>query len=140
MPLAAVVGDRWLPRRTWIALSVLLLAMAAWPLHLWMLASGGSLAAVITAHAVTFALLAVPLGSGPALFVEMFPECDRLSGYSVSFNLGMGVFGGMTPMIATSLIAATGAATASALYLVVAAAVAVVALVLTPDRSRAPLR
>ena len=87
MPLAAVVGDKWLPRRTWIALSIFLLALATWPLHEWMLASGGSLVSVLMAHVLTFLLLAVPLGSGPALFVELFPERDRLSGYSVAFNL-----------------------------------------------------
>jgi MHS family proline/betaine transporter-like MFS transporter len=70
----------------------------------------------------------------------MFPERDRLSGYSVAFNVGVGIFGGLTPMIATSLIAATGAATAPAFYLAVAAFTAVFALALTPDRSRAPLR
>jgi MHS family proline/betaine transporter-like MFS transporter len=140
MPLAAIVGDKWLPRRTWIALSIALLAVAAWPLHQWMLASGGSTASVVTAHALTFLLLAVPLGSGPALFVELFPESDRLSGYSVAFNVGLGVFGGLTPMIAASLIAGTGVATAPAVYLVVAALGAVVALGLMPDRSRVPLR
>jgi MHS family proline/betaine transporter-like MFS transporter len=140
MPLFAIVGDRWLPRRTWIALAILGLALAAWPLHFWMLASAGSLGAVLVAHALMFLLLSVPLGSGPALFVEMFPERDRLSGYSVAFNIGVGVFGGLTPMIAASLIAGTGAATAPALYLSAAALAAVLALALTPDRSRAPLR
>ncbi len=59
MPLAAVVGDRWLPRRKWIGLSFLLLALISWPLYAWMLASGGSLAVVIAVHALTFALLSV---------------------------------------------------------------------------------
>ena len=76
----------------------------------------------------------------PALFVELFPERDRLSGYSVAFNIGLGVFGGLTPMIAASLIAVTGAPTAPAVYLALAASLAVVALALMPDRSRAPLR
>ncbi|WP_216644105.1 MFS transporter [Thioclava sp. JE_KL1] len=140
MPLAAIVGDRWVPRRVWIALAIGLLALVAWPLHEWMLVSGGALLPVVVAHAVTFLLLAVPLGSGPALFAEMFPERDRLSGYSVAFNIGLGIFGGLTPMIATSLIAATGMVTAPALYMLVAGLIAVVALVFTPDRSRAPLR
>lgn len=140
MPLMAIIGDRVLPRRTWIALAVLSLAMLAWPLYAWMVASGGSLTSVVATHAIAFLLLSVPLGSGPALFVEMFPERDRLSGYSVAFNVGMGVFGGTTPMVATSLIAATGLATAPALYLAGAGIVAVIALALTPDRSRAPLR
>jgi MHS family proline/betaine transporter-like MFS transporter len=74
------------------------------------------------------------------LFVELFPEEDRLSGYSVAFNLGMGVFGGLTPMIATGLIAGTGLATAGALYLGAAGLAAVGALALMPDRSRSPLR
>ncbi|MEE4659527.1 MAG: MFS transporter [Halieaceae bacterium] len=140
MPLAAMVGDKWLPRRTWIAVSILVLAVVAWPLHWWMLASGGSLVAVLVAHALTFLLLAVPLGSGPALFVELFPERDRLSGYSVAFNVGVGIFGGTTPMIAASLIAVTGAPTAPAMYLSCAALVAAGVLVMVPDRSREPLR
>jgi MHS family proline/betaine transporter-like MFS transporter len=140
MPLTAVVGDRWLPRRTWIGLSILVLGIAAWPLYRWMLVSGGSLPSVLAVHAVSFLLLAVPLGSGPALFVELFPERDRLSGYSVAFNIGLGVFGGMTPMIAASLIAITGAPTAPAVYLAAASLLAVFALALMPDRSRVPLR
>jgi len=140
MPLFAIIGDRWVRRRTWIALSLLLLAIVAWPLYAWMLDSGGSLTAVIAAHALAFLLLAVPLGSAPALFVELFPESDRLSGYSVAFNLGLGVFGGLTPMIAASLIATTGVLTAPAVYLAITASIAVVALMLMPDRSREPLR
>jgi MHS family proline/betaine transporter-like MFS transporter len=140
MPLAAVVGDRWLPRRLWIGIAIFLLGLAAWPLHAWMLASGGSLASILIAHFLTFLLIAVPLGSGPALFVELFPEQDRLSGYSVAFNIGLGVFGGLTPMIAASLTALTGAAIAPAIYLAAAALLAVFVLALMPDRSRAPLR
>lgn len=140
MPMFAIIGDRWLRRRSWIALSLLLLALVAWPLHAWMLGSGGSITAVIASHALVFLLLAVPLGSAPALFVELFPESDRLSGYSVAFNLGLGVFGGLTPMIATALIATTNILTAPAMYLAAAAFIAVLSLMLMPDRSREPLR
>jgi MHS family proline/betaine transporter-like MFS transporter len=140
MPLAAVVGDRWMPRRTWIASSLFALALVAWPLYHWMLASGGSLTSVLVAHGLTFLLLSVPLGSAPALFVELFPECDRLSGYSVAFNVGLGIFGGLTPMIVQLLIATTGVPTVPAFHLGLAALVAVCALALMPDRSRSPLR
>jgi MHS family proline/betaine transporter-like MFS transporter len=140
MPLLAMVGDRLLARRTWIALAMLTIGVVAWPLYAWMVSSAGSPVSVVVAHAVTFVLLAVPLGSCPALFVEMFPESDRLSGYSVAFNLGLGVVGGTTPMVATSLIALTGVATVPAFYLAAAAGLAALALALTPDRSRSPLR
>lgn len=140
MPVLAIVGDRWLARRSWIAIALLALALVAWPLHAWIIASNGALWPVISAHVIAFAILSVPLGSAPALFAEMFPERDRLSGYSVAFNLGVGVFGGLTPMIATTLIAATGTVTAPAIYLTVAATVAFVLLIFVPDNSRGPLR
>ena len=140
MPLLAIVGDRLVPRRTWIALALGALGLLGWPLYWWMEDSDGSIASVTTTYAVSFALLAVPLGSAPALFVEMFPERDRLSGYSVAFNLGVGVVGGTTPMVATALIATTDVAAIPGLYLAVAGALAVVLLRLVPDRSRAPLR
>jgi MFS transporter, MHS family, proline/betaine transporter len=140
LPATAVVGDRWLARRTWIALAILMLGLSAWPLHHWMIVSAGSLSSVLAAHVVSFLLIAVPLGSGPALFAEMFPERDRLSGYSVAFNIGVGVFGGLTPMIVTALISVTGEATMPAIYMTGAAIIAVFALSLTKDRSRGPLR
>jgi MHS family proline/betaine transporter-like MFS transporter len=140
MPLMAIVGDRVLARRTWIGLALLGLGLFGWPLHAWMMASGGSLFSVIVFHLVAFTLLSVPLGSAPALFVEMFPEADRLSGYSVAFNLGMGVFGGLTPMIATGLIASTGFVTAPALYMTAACGFAVICLAFVADNSRGPLR
>lgn len=40
MLLAGIAGDRWLPRRVWIGLAILMLALVVWPLHYWMLASG----------------------------------------------------------------------------------------------------
>jgi MHS family proline/betaine transporter-like MFS transporter len=139
MPILAIVGDRWIPRRNWIAVSLIFLAAIAWPVYDWMLASGGSLPSVLAAHALIFAALAVPLGSGPAFFAELFPERDRLSGYSVAFNIGLGVFGGLTPMIATALIHVTGVPMAPAYYMIIAALLAVVALTQSTDRSRVPL-
>jgi MHS family proline/betaine transporter-like MFS transporter len=50
MPLLAIVGDRWIARRTWIAIAILALSLLSWPLHQWMLVSGGSLASVIAMH------------------------------------------------------------------------------------------
>jgi MHS family proline/betaine transporter-like MFS transporter len=140
MPLTATVGDQWLGRRTWIAIAILVLVVVTYPLYHWMITSQGSISAIAATHAITFLLLSVPLGSGPALFVEMFPEKDRLSGYSVAFNVGLGVFGGMTPMISSSLLAATGYPAIPAFHMIAAAVVALVALLLIPDRSRMPLR
>ena len=42
------------------------------------------------------------------MLVELFPTKDRLSGYSVAYDLGLGVVGSSTPMICTWLISFTG--------------------------------
>jgi len=99
MVLFAWVGDRWIRRTRLIALAFALMAMAAWPLSQIMVGDG--IPAMILGQAVLVVLLAVPLGSAPATFVELFPSSDRLTGYSISFNLGVGVVGGATPMLAT---------------------------------------
>lgn len=43
-----------------------------------------------------------------AWLVEMFPTRIRYTALSLPYHLGIGVLGGLTPLIATSLVAATG--------------------------------
>jgi MHS family proline/betaine transporter-like MFS transporter len=73
------------------------------------------------------------------MLVELFPSAYRMSGYSVSFNIGIGIAGGTAPLLATSLIDATGNLLAPAWFLVFGAALAAVAAFLMRDRSRDPL-
>ena len=138
MVLSAWVGDRWIPRTRLIALAMAVTALVALPLGWMMLSDGG--VAMIYGQAVLVVLLAVPLGSAPATFVELFPSEDRLTGYSISFNLGVGVVGGATPMLATWLIEATGHPLAPAWLLIAAAILAILALLWMQDRSRVQLR
>jgi len=137
IPISGWVGDRLLRRTHVIALAMMMLAIVAWPAWQWMLADGMLAAATVQAAAVM--LVAVPLGSAPAMFVELFPASDRLSGYSVAYNLGLGVVGGTTPMIASWLIDVSGQAWMPAVYMASMSIVALVALWLMPDRSREPL-
>jgi len=46
----------------------------------------------------------VPFDSAPAMFVELFPICDRLFDYPVAYNLELGVVGGSVLMISTRLV------------------------------------
>lgn len=85
-------------------------------------------------------IIAIPLGSAPAMLVELFPISDRLTGYSLSYNLGLGVAGGTAPMIATWLVSFTGYDGAPGAYLTLAGLVLAGALWLMQDRSREPLR
>jgi MHS family proline/betaine transporter-like MFS transporter len=138
MVLSAWAGDVWVRRTRLIAVALAALAILVWPLTTWMMS--GNPVAIIVSQLIMFALLAVPLGSAPAMFVELFPSSDRLTGYSISFNLGIGVLGGATPGVATWLIGYTGNPLIPVIMTIVATSVATVTLLWMTDRSREPLK
>ncbi|MEJ2508675.1 MAG: MFS transporter [Gammaproteobacteria bacterium] len=138
IPFMGWASDR-LIRRTWlIAIAFGVMALVGPPLQYWM--AHGSLGAAITAQFLLAILVAVPCGVAPATFVELFPTEDRLSGYSVAFNVGLGVVGGATPMAATWLIDVSGSTLAPGFYLLGCALLGVAILSWMKDRSREPLR
>jgi len=137
IPLMGWVSDRFVRRTKLIAIAIGLAAVCALPLHYWMLTN--SLMAAITTQFLLAALVAVPCGVAPATFVELFPTADRLSGYSISFNLGLGIVGGSTPVVATWLIDVSGVEVAPAYYLVMFALMAIGGVLWMQDRSREPL-
>lgn len=61
-------------------------------------------------------------------FVEGFPAQVRFTGFALPFNVGAALFGGVSPLAASWLIAATGNPLAPAFIIMVLAAVATVAL------------
>ena len=138
MVLTAWIGDKWVTRTRLIALAFALMALICAPIG-WAMLAGG-IKTMLLGQAVLVVLLAVPLGSAPATFVELFPSSDRLTGYSISFNLGVGVVGGATPALATWLIVVTGHALAPAGLMIVAAVIAAATLLWMRDRSRTALR
>jgi MHS family proline/betaine transporter-like MFS transporter len=141
VPLLPVIGwisDNYV-RRTHILAAVMVgFIVLAIPLHLWI--HSGSTLAVILVQILYALLIAGPCAVGPALFVELFPTRDRLSGYSVAFNIGLGVIGGATPAAVTGLIALTGLEIMPALYMTFAGLLGAGTLFWMHDRSREPLR
>ena len=113
-------------------------ALAAWPAF-DLAVSGGVWQAGIGQFLLA-GLLALLLGSAPALFAEIFPARNRNTGYSISYALGMGVVGGATPMAATSLISATGLPLSPALLLVAGALLGVGAVWAMPERTGVALQ
>jgi MHS family proline/betaine transporter-like MFS transporter len=137
IPLAGYLSDRFIRRRKLLLMAFGLVAVLAYPLFL--LFANASFTAVLLGQLVFTLLIAVPLGTVPAMMVELFPTRDRLSGYSISYNTAMAVIGGSTPIIATWLISQTGFILAPAIYLAALALVSVAALFFVRDRSREPL-
>jgi MHS family proline/betaine transporter-like MFS transporter len=138
VPLAGWLTDWAIRRRTMLALVFGAELVAAW--GCFFLAGHGGLAGLWLAQILFGALLALVMGTAPATLSELFRRDYRLSGYSVSFNIGIGIAGGTAPAVAASLIAVTGDRLAPAWYLMIAAAVAAGAALMMKDRSRDPLR
>lgn len=137
IPFFAWMSDRWMRRKTILSLTFAFLLLGSLPLFLFL--QQGDYLLIFVVQLIFILAIAVPLGVSPALLVELFPEEDRLTGYSLSYNLGLGVVGGITPMICTSLIEATGSRLAPALYLAGFAAVSLTGLLFVHDRSREAL-
>lgn len=137
VPVMGWISDRFIRRTHLVMLAIGLFGIGGYPLLLWL--SSGSLAAVMVVQFVFALLIAVLCGVAPSLFVELFPPKDRLSGYSVAYNLGLGVVGGATPMLATWLIALTGNKNSLAALIFGVAVVGVVGAVWMKDRSREKL-
>lgn len=137
VPLAGIANDVIVRRRTLLILAFVAEFVVAFGAFL--LARDGGIAGFAAAQLAFGALLALVMGTDPAMVSEQFPGEYRMSGYSVVFNLGLGVAGGSAPAVATGLIVATGLTLAPALYLMLAAAAATAGAFLMTDRSRGPL-
>lgn len=136
--LAGWISDRYIKRKYFVALSIGISAALAIPALIWM-SSGLAISAAVC-QLLFGVLMAIPLGVAPTTFVELFPTSHRLTGYSISFNLGMGIVGGTAPMIVTGLIAKTGLSIAPAFYMLFWGIIGVLTLLRMRDHSREALR
>ncbi|MHB8884193.1 MAG: MFS transporter [Methylovirgula sp.] len=138
VPLAGWMTDHAIRRRSMLIGVFLAECAVAW--FCFKLAYGGGLGGFFVAQIGFGLLLALVMGTAPAMLAEQFKSDYRLSGYSLCFNIGIGIAGGTAPIVATALIAATGNDFAPALYLMLASAIAAGAAFMLVDGSRAPLR
>ena len=90
------------------------------------------------------ALLAVNYGLFWGAFgisvVEMFPTRTRVTGATMSFNIGYTIFGGTAPFIGTWLLLRTGDQLSPAYYMIAIAAMALFAAVTMRETAHAPLQ
>ncbi len=75
-------------------------------------------------------------GALPSLMAKVFPTTTRVSGMSLSYNIGVAVFGGFAPSIAQSLIAVTGSKFAPSYYMIGTALLSLAAVIVLRRRYR----
>ncbi|MGW7538075.1 MFS transporter [Amycolatopsis sp. NPDC054798] len=125
-PLAGLLSDRYGGIRMMTGAAVLI-GISVLPLYLWV-TSARSFAVLAVAMAVLGLLKAVYFGPLPAMMASVFPTQTRATGLAFSYNAAVGVFGGFTPAIASTLVATTGSPISPGYYLVATALVSLTAL------------
>ena len=138
VPLAGWLTDHAIRRRSMLIIAFGLTFLTS--VVFFEFANAGGTAGFWVAQMGFAVFLGMIMGTAPAMLAELFKSEFRLSGYSLSFNIGLGIGGGTAPLIATALIGLTGFKLAAAGYLMVGALLSVVALYMMRDRSREPLR
>lgn len=137
MPAAGALSDQ-AGRKPLLLASALGTLLLAWPLF-WLLHHPD--ARLILLGQMGFAvLIGVFCGVIPAAIVEVFPARVRCSALAISYNVCLGVIGGMTPLVVTYLIARSHDDLAPAYYLMAAAAIALGVLLGWRETAQAPLR
>ena len=122
---SAVYSDRVGRKRVCVAAAV---AAMVWAFPLFWLIDTGQpvlIALGMTGGLLCFALLYGPMG---AFLPELFRVRFRYSGASFAYSASGVIGGGISPLIATDLLARTGSSTAVSIYLIVIALVCLLSL------------
>ncbi|MDF3831578.1 MFS transporter [Cupriavidus basilensis] len=108
--------------------AALVYAVAIFPAFMWLnkTATTTSLLVVVGLMALIKAVYFAPLAG---FMADVFPVRTRVTGMSLSYNLGVTIFGGFAPVIATGLISLTGSHLAPSYYLIFAAVLSIAALI-----------
>jgi MFS transporter, MHS family, proline/betaine transporter len=84
--------------------------------------------------------LVLLLGTIPSALPALFPTEVRYTGFAISYNISVAAFGGTAAYVATYLVDATGSNFAPAFYLMGAAVVSLIPVLLSPETAKQPLR
>ena len=88
-----------------------------YPLFLWVLASPTLPTLIAIQALVALVFYCGYYATVPSFLAELFPTRRRTTGVSIAYVLAQLVFGGVTPLVVSALITATGNAAAPGLYL-----------------------
>ncbi|SRR5579883_427075 len=79
------------------------------------------LSTVVLMLSISLIFASCVAGVFPCMMAELFPTRVRYSGVALTYNIGFGIVGGLTPLLATELIHATGNLYAPSFILMAAA-------------------
>lgn len=126
IPMIGALSDKW-QRLPIAAFSVVGILLFTYPLFAALISKPTLTSLLVFQFCITV-LAAGYAGVLPALMSELFPTSVRSTGLSISYALAVAIFGGFAPFINASLIGLTGSKLVPAYYLILAAAVTLIAL------------
>jgi MFS transporter, MHS family, proline/betaine transporter len=121
-------SDKTVPRTRLMLITAWLFLLTAYPAF-WLMDAYPSLASAMFAVGFLNLIKAGYSGVLPSVLCEQFPVETRAVGVAFAFSVSVTIFGGFAPFIATWLIARTGDPLSPAYYLMVTAALSIVALI-----------
>jgi MHS family proline/betaine transporter-like MFS transporter len=133
-PLFGHMSDRFGRIQMMIGVSALF-AVSAYPVFALVVAYPSLLTIIVIVCWLSI-LKAAYSGVLPSLMSELFPISTRGSGVAISYNVGVPIFGGFAPLIASWLIAATGSSLAPSYYLIATSIISLIVLVIIRARIR----
>ncbi len=136
IPLVGWLGDRVGRRPVLLAACVSYLVLS-WP-ALW-LVQQGQMASVLAGLLILGLCQTLFIGTTPSTLPAMFPTAIRYGGLAIGYNVSASLFGGTAPLVAESLVRATGNDQMPAYYAMAAATIGVVAVLLMRETSGRPL-
>lgn len=129
-PLGGFLSDR-IGRRPMMITPLGLLLLLILPAFSWLTADP-SVGRMVVVEFVLSSILGLYAGVVGTAVADLFPVGVRATGMTLSYNIGVGVFGGFAPLIVTWLIATTGSPLAPAYYDLAGLAIAFVTSLLWP--------
>ncbi len=114
-PVAGHLSDK-IGRTRLLTAAAAVIAVISIPLFL-LIRAVPEMVTVVVALAVMGLVKAWYAGPLPASMAEMFPVGNRGTGLSISYNVGVLLFGGVTPLAITLLISATGSTLAPSYWI-----------------------
>jgi len=115
-PIVGHLCDRYGAQRLFV-LGIIAFSAMAWPLIAW-LTAGPSFERLLMVQFLASFAIALIWGPTPGLFAGLFPTGVRSTGMSISYNLGVLIFGAAAPMGIIWAVRQTGDQMVAAYYII----------------------
>jgi MFS transporter, MHS family, proline/betaine transporter len=132
-PMVGMLSDQFQRKRVMMFGALGFLVMT-YPAFAYLIAAP-STERLIMSQIVIAVFMLIYTAPASAVLAELFPTAVRATGISLTYSLGVAIFGGFTPALITALLGWTGRPISVAFYLMGAAVVSLLAVLLLRDRT-----